>query len=578
VGVHEIVGVLGMSAANEVLLATTRGPHGFARQVVVKRVRDPDPHDESATRALVREALAYARLNHPTVVQLYEVLEEAGRLAIILEYVPGASLTRVRNLLGRTGDALDDACALHVMTNVFSALAAAHEARDPWTGEFVPVVHRDVNPNNVLLSWDGLVKLTDFGIAKITGVESDTRVGLLKGTYGYMAPEQVLGEPITPRTDVYCACLMLRELLLGRRNFDPRGKHELELMQEMASPAFEPIERLRPGVPPVIAGALRIGLEADPDARAMTAAEMRDVLAAYVRAAEAREQLSRKLATMRAVAGNAAPQEQAATTGQHDAPVPSPRPSPRSTLPTLDETPWAVTSLECPSSGVRSPSVDSPAPPSAAPSPFARSVPPAPPLLPPPSTVPVPPPLAPPPPRPPPLPVLAPIEHPLLARSPLHVETPQAMVQNVSPPVKEPSTTTPARLVMAIAASLVLAVGAAATWTSLHRPPRAELARTSTPVAPAAPAVSTVRPATGASPLPAVASSAPVSPDPTHGTLVTPDLADSHRVYVDDRVVGTSGSALQVRCGPHVVRIGSKGRPQKVSVPCGGRVAISPMW
>jgi serine/threonine-protein kinase len=343
IGAHEVVGVLGRSAANEVLLATTRGPHGFVRPVVVKCVREPAFAEPGASHALAREALAYARLNHSSIVQLYEVIEEDDQVALVLEYVPGASLARVRGLLARYERRLSDASALHVMASVFAGLAAAHEARDPWTGEFVPVVHRDVNPNNVLLSWDGAVKLTDFGIAKVTGVASDTCVGLVKGTYGYMAPEQVLGEAITPRTDVYCACLLLRELLLGRRNFDPRGKHELELMQEMAAPGFEPIERLRAGVPPVIAGALRVGLEPNPDARSVTAADMRDMLSAFVRADDARRALAATLAAIRGEI-QVLPFEQSVTTGRPSAPPvePAPPPSAPSLVPSPPPTPEAT--------------------------------------------------------------------------------------------------------------------------------------------------------------------------------------------------------------------------------------------
>jgi serine/threonine-protein kinase len=357
IGAHEVVGVLGRSAANEVLLATTRGPRGFVRPVVVKCVREPEFAEPGASHALAREALAYARLNHSCVVQLYEVIEDDDQVALVLEYVPGASLARVRGLLAQYERRLSDTCAFHVMACVFAGLAAAHEARDPWTGEFVPVVHRDVNPNNVLLSWDGAVKLTDFGIAKVTGVASDTCVGLVKGTYGYMAPEQVVGEAITPRTDVYCACLMLRELLLGRRNFDPRGKHELELMQEMAAPGFEPIERLRASVPPVIAGALRVGLEPNPDARSVTAADMRDMLSAFVRADDARRELAATLAALRGEI-QVLPCEQSITSGRPSLPpadpeqssapalVPSRPPPPPPATPT--PTPTSARTVEVP--------------------------------------------------------------------------------------------------------------------------------------------------------------------------------------------------------------------------------------
>ena len=117
---------------------------------------------------------------------------------------------------------LSDGVALFIASRVFAALAAAHSAKDPRTGETTPVIHRDVSPSNVLIPWDGFVKLGDFDLSKVIGVSGDTRAGLMKGTYGYMAPEQVTGDPVTPRTDVYAGCLVLRELLLGRPAFDER--------------------------------------------------------------------------------------------------------------------------------------------------------------------------------------------------------------------------------------------------------------------------------------------------------------------------------------------------------------------
>ncbi len=497
IGVHEVVGVLGRSAANEVLLATTRGPRGFVRPVVVKCVRDPHVAEPSASHALAREALAYARVNHPCVVQLYEAIEEDEQVALVLEYVPGAPLTRVRGLLARHGRALSDACALYVISCVFAGLAAAHEARDPWTGEFVPVVHRDVNPNNVLVSWDGAVKLTDFGIAKVTGVASDTCVGLVKGTYGYMAPEQVLGETITPRTDVYCACLLLRELLLGRRNFDPRGKHELEFMQEMAAPVLEPIERVRAGVPPAIAAALRVGLEPEPDARCVTAADMRDVLAAFVRADDARRELAAALATIRGEI-QVLPFEQSVTTGR-----PSALPAARAPTP------------------------------------------------------------SPPPPRP---------AAPTRPERPIAVPTPYAVVQSVSPVDVTPRDRPRADGFVLLVASIVCAAMVGLLVLARHAPARPHAAATVADARPPEEAQS-VAPA----PTEARAQDDPPSPV-SSGALVVPAMGISHRVFVDGRVIGATGETHTVRCGPHLVRVGSQGRLQHVTVPCGGETAVQPVW
>ena len=188
---YEIVRRLGVSPTSEVLLAVSRGPLGFERTVVLKRLLvDVDAEDGVAGSArLGREALAYARLAHPAIVRLYDFVEDDGRLTLVLEHVDGLSLARVLAGLRVSGDDLDEACVWYVAYRIFLALAAAHAARDPMTREFAPVIHRDVSPGNVLVPWDGYVKLTDFGVARLAGFASDTRPGVVKGTIGYLAPE-----------------------------------------------------------------------------------------------------------------------------------------------------------------------------------------------------------------------------------------------------------------------------------------------------------------------------------------------------------------------------------------------------
>src|SRR5579883_147366 len=206
IGAYEIIRRLGAGGACDVLLARTHGPHGFSRLVVLKRLRADRARDPAYVADLAREARAYARVDHPAVVQLYDVVDDDGRPALVLQYVRGLSLHQLRAGLSSSGTALGDEVAIYVMHHVFAALAAAHEARDTDTGELAQVIHRDVSPANVLIDWSGTVRLADFGIAKLAGQSSgDTALGLVKGTQGYMAPEQVDGSPVTVRTDVYQA-------------------------------------------------------------------------------------------------------------------------------------------------------------------------------------------------------------------------------------------------------------------------------------------------------------------------------------------------------------------------------------
>ena len=161
-----------------------------------------------------REASAYARLSHPAIVRLFDFFavppvaaepgkplpkDRGGQLVMVLEYVDGPPLARLKSMVKAVGKELDDKAAIYVATCIFDALAAAHSATDD-TSVPAPVIHRDVNPSNVLIPWDGYPKLADFGVAKVTGLSHQSVAGMIKGTYGYMAPEQVTGgEAVTPR-------------------------------------------------------------------------------------------------------------------------------------------------------------------------------------------------------------------------------------------------------------------------------------------------------------------------------------------------------------------------------------------
>jgi len=298
IGPYTVVRRLGMGGTSEVLLAVSHGPFEFERYVVIKRLLPHFRLEPAMARMLACEAMAYARLSHPAIVRLYDFLTDNGELALVLEHVDGITLARLRSTLRARGHRLGDDAAYYVGKRVFSALAAAHAAKDPATGEAAPVVHRDVSPGNVLLPSDGFVKLADFGIAKVSGTMSDTQDGLIKGTDGYMAPEQVMGGTITPATDVYAACLVLRELLVGKPAFARGRTSELDFLRMMAEPEITPLEAHRPDVPKVVAAALRRGLMADPAQRTLTAAEMVAVLAEVVDGERGRASLVRVLASV----------------------------------------------------------------------------------------------------------------------------------------------------------------------------------------------------------------------------------------------------------------------------------------
>ncbi|HVH46176.1 MAG TPA: protein kinase, partial [Labilithrix sp.] len=310
VGAYRVVRKLANGATSDVLLAKTDGPLGSERTVVLKlfaQLRE----DEELVRSFGREASAYSRLSHPTIVRLFDFFalpasaaegltpSRAGHLCMVLEHVDGPPLVRLRSMLKLAGQELDDRASIHVATCIFDALAVAHAAIDV-SGTPAPVIHRDVNPSNVLLSWDGQVKLADFGVAKVTGLSHESPAGVVKGTYGYMAPEQVRGDALTPRSDVYSAGIILWELLAKRRAFQRGALPEVEALRAMAEPRLPSLDSIRPDVDPVIREALKRALEPRAERRTITAEEMVALLGANVPAEEGRRHLVGALSVVRA--------------------------------------------------------------------------------------------------------------------------------------------------------------------------------------------------------------------------------------------------------------------------------------
>jgi serine/threonine protein kinase len=299
IGGFRVIRRLASGATTDVLLARAEGPHGFERVVALKVLLQQFRSDPAFERMFAREASAYARLSHPAIVKLYDFFSAEGQLVMVLEYVDGLPLHKLRAMLSIGGERLEDRAALFIGSRIFAALAAAHSARDPENGEFSPVIHRDINPSNVLVPWDGHVKISDFGIAKIGNTQGDTRLGFVKGTYGYMAPEQVRGEVVTVRADVYAATLLLWELLARRKAIQRGALPEVEVLKAMAKPEFPSLDTLRPDVAADIREAVRRGLEANPDRRAVTAEEMANILRKATKGDEGRAMLADSIARVR---------------------------------------------------------------------------------------------------------------------------------------------------------------------------------------------------------------------------------------------------------------------------------------
>jgi len=313
IGGFRVLRRLSSGATTDVLLARAEGPHGFERVVALKVLLQQYRSDPSFERMFAREASAYARLSHPAIVKLYDFFSTDGQLVMVLEYVDGLPLHKLRAMLSIGGERFEDSAALFIGSRIFAGLGAAHSARDPENGEFSPVIHRDINPSNVLVPWDGHVKINDFGIAMIGGTQGDTRLGFVKGTYGYMAPEQVRGETVTVRADVYAASLVLWELLARRKAIQRGALPEVEVLKAMAEPQIPSLDTLRPDLPAEIRDAVRRGLEPDADRRGISADEMAAVLRLATKGDEGRARLAEAIARVRPPA----PESELAVTKAH---------------------------------------------------------------------------------------------------------------------------------------------------------------------------------------------------------------------------------------------------------------------
>jgi serine/threonine-protein kinase len=272
----QILERLGAGGVGEVFLARSRG----GKLVAIKVIGDARD-DERSADALAREASVVARLSHPCIVQVRAFLEEPGFAACVFEYVPGVALARLVRFCHSRRVRLPDRAAWHIVERVLAALEYAHDFKDD-KGEPTPIVHRDLSPANVLVEWTGGVKIADFGIAKVLGVSPATRLGLVKGTLGCMAPEQARGEPVTERADVYGAALLAWRLATGRVPFQKHQRDEFELLRAMRNPRIKPLSSIRPDLPEPLLDAIARALEPEPERRTITAHELARVVRASV--------------------------------------------------------------------------------------------------------------------------------------------------------------------------------------------------------------------------------------------------------------------------------------------------------
>jgi serine/threonine-protein kinase len=202
----------------EIYLARQLGPEGFEKLLVVKRILPHLAENDDFVTMFLDEARIAARLNHPNVVQIFDLGAQDDTFFIAMEYIHGEDVRRVWKQAERMGQPIPTELICRIIIDACAGLDYAHKKTDP-SGRPLNIVHRDISPQNILVSFEGAVKVVDFGIAKAADQATVTRSGVLKGKYSYMSPEQASGQPIDCRTDIFALGVVLYELLTGTRLF-----------------------------------------------------------------------------------------------------------------------------------------------------------------------------------------------------------------------------------------------------------------------------------------------------------------------------------------------------------------------
>lgn len=275
VGRFELFTEIASGGMATVLLGRVMGASDFARVVAIKRLHAHFAKDPVFAQMFLDEARVVARIRHPNVLPTIDLIEEEGELFIVMEYVEGETFAALMREARRRKERVPIGVSVRVMVGALHGLHAAHEATNE-RGELLNLVHRDVSPENIMIGTDGYPRLLDFGIARALGTYSQTREGEVKGKLAYMTPEQILGDPITRRTDVFSASVVLWQALTGRQLF--KGKHVGEYTHKILYKAIDAPSYVLPDLPKKLDPIVLKGLEREPAQRWPTAQAMAEAL------------------------------------------------------------------------------------------------------------------------------------------------------------------------------------------------------------------------------------------------------------------------------------------------------------
>ncbi|MEJ7601964.1 MAG: serine/threonine-protein kinase [Kofleriaceae bacterium] len=280
-GNYEIVRKLARGGMAELFLACDVDEDD--KVVVLKQILPRYAANQRYVQLFLDEAKLAASLHHPNIAEANDLGEDNGNYFFTMEYVHGQDVRSILRRTERTKRKVPIDLVLQIARATASALHYAHERRQV-DGSLLGVVHRDVSPSNILVGYDGAIKLADFGVAKASSSSVRTRTGTLKGKVGYMSPEQARGAPIDRRSDIFSLGVVLWELLSLRRLF--KSDNDLATIQSIINGAPPELDAYRDDCPPAVEAIIRRALEKDPATRFQTAEELATAIETYARSHE----------------------------------------------------------------------------------------------------------------------------------------------------------------------------------------------------------------------------------------------------------------------------------------------------
>ena len=279
IGPYTLLTRISQGGMAEVYKAKQHGVEGFERTVAIKRILPHIARDPNFIAMFQAEAKLAVQLQHGNIAQIYKLGRHGDTFYIALEYVDGRDVGAILDHAQRSNNPAPAALACYILARVCDGLDYAHNKTDP-RGNPLNIIHRDISPPNILVSYEGEVKIIDFGLAKAASSTIQTQKGIIKGKLAYMSPEQVRGATIDHRSDVFAAGVVFFEILTGTRLF--RGNSDLETFEKVRACHVPRPSNLNPNIPRRLEQILLTALARDPDRRFQSAGALHDRLKEFM--------------------------------------------------------------------------------------------------------------------------------------------------------------------------------------------------------------------------------------------------------------------------------------------------------